>query len=405
MSDKKLFKKDNVSCLDLTTAKAIKGKIIANGDIFTYLKLKKTVAKRELYEMFHKGKINLQAKLEWSDWENGESDNPERKRPEGVLNAQTSNGEKTIYWHSLKHENIPLKLDEKGSALTAYNKNSIQDSLNSYLNQLRQKDNSHTPTILQINHLRDAITANMLGVICLLQKKYPGFVLLEDLTKQQMDKHFFDHNENIARRLESALYSKFQTMGLAPPHIKDIIRLREESRKRQKDEGQKNQQIKNNKNKRRNKIQNSTISDQFRSIGLAPSPEQKINDSSSESKINQISQIGAIVFVPERDTSKTCPYCEQKKERGQQENSTEFKKRSHIEKFAQHRFICGGKNPCGFDTYYFKPEEERAENYNPKVDESKKREEFDLFKDLNDNDKAAAYNIAKKVIDSKKWSG
>ena len=362
MNNTKLFKKENITCLDLTVAKVIKGKIITNGDILTYLKLKKTVAKRQIYELFHKGNIQQGAKLKWSEWENGKVNNDERKRPEGVLNIKTSNGEKTIYYYIKKYEGIPLILDKNGDIQIAYNQDSVERALNSYLNQLRQNNNSHSPSILQVNHLREAITANMVGVICYLQKEYPGFIILEDLSKSHIDKNFFKNNENIARRLEYALYNKFQTLGLVPPHVKDIIQLREKT-------GSQNQ--KNKKNRNHKDIQ------------------QKQGDK------GKLSQIGAIVFVSEENTSKTCPYCEKIKTAPEgRKQKEEFKKSSNDEKFRQHRFICN-ESSCGFDTYLFKASEERVRDPNPEVDESKK-DNFTLFKDISDNDKVAAYNIAKK---------
>ena len=57
IDDKSLFDIKPTSCLDLTTAKVIKGKIVTNGDVMTYLKFKKISAKRKLYELYGKGKL------------------------------------------------------------------------------------------------------------------------------------------------------------------------------------------------------------------------------------------------------------------------------------------------------------------------------------------------------------
>ena len=366
LNNKELFKKENTTCLDLTTAKVIKGRIITNGDVLSYLKLKKAVAKRKLYELYHKAKIEQKALLSWEEWKNGEINNPDRNRPDGVLNIKTSNGEETIYWYQKRYEGLPLKIDRQGEIEISYTKVHIQQTLNFYLKSLGQKDNSHTPSILQINHLRDALTANMVGVISHLQKQYPGFIILENLSKGQIDKHFFNSNENISRRLENALYNKFQTLGLVPPHIKDIIRLREASL---------------NKNQ----------------------AEQK-------GKKDKFSQIGAIVFVDEANTSKTCPYCEnvhnnnqgsKKRTANQQKPKADkqFDKQKsdslNVEKFKQNRFLC---KTCGFDTYFFKPEEKRVKGYSPKIKQENHKKEFDDFKDLDENDKVASYNIAKKSL-------
>lgn len=337
---KKYFEEKSVSCLDLTTAKVIKGKIITNGDVKTYLKLKKSVAKRRLFEMHQKGELAKDALVKISEYEANKekcscakncqckNKNQECKckvlcqcsvnfRPQGVFNIKTNNGLKTIYWYLEEYEKI-------------ISKENIQKNLNRYLQELKAKQYEHTPSILKINHLRDAITANMVGVICHLQKEYPGFIILEDLTTSMIDKHFLQHNENNSRRLENALYNKFQTLGLAPPHIKNMIELREAGKK--------------------------------------------------------LCQFGAIVFVPEKNTSKDCPYCEQLLEK-------QYKKETDNEKFMQQRFLCRN---CNFDTYFFKPEKERAKDYKPTVNEGNHIEEFNLLKDINDNDKVAAYNVAKK---------
>ena len=101
---------------------------------------------------------------------------------------------------------------------------------------------------------------------------------------------------------------------------------------------------------------------------------------------NKSSQIGAIVFVSEKNTSQNCPYCEEK-----QNISSE-------DKFQNKRFRCV---PCNFDTYAFKTEEERVKGYTPEVKQDFCNEKFQFLKDIDDPDKVAAYNIAKKIKDSK----
>jgi len=103
--------------------------------------------------------------------------------------------------------------------------------LQKFLDILQEDATAQVITIEQINNLRDAITANMVGVIAHLHKKYPGVINLENLlsTKEIRD-HFVSNNENIARRLEWALYRKFQKEGLVPPRLKNTIFLREDMR-------------------------------------------------------------------------------------------------------------------------------------------------------------------------------
>lgn len=363
LKDENLFKKGNASFLDLTAAKIVKGEIITNGDVMTFLKLRKAVAKRRLYDLHYQGQIQDAVNPFWSDKEHG-SEKKDKKRPDKVLNIKTSNGEQTIYWYVKKYENIlidPLKNIK-------YSRDSIESSLENYLNELRREDKErssanskrdkedHTPTVLQINHLRNALAANMVGIISHLQKKYPGFIVLEDLDKYNLEREFLKNNIIIHRKLENALYNKFQSLGLVPPHVKDIIRLREEMRKKQ--------------NKSQNKSQNPPSS----------------------------SQIGSIVFVDKSNTSRSCPYCGTK-HCGTKQDREDWQD----EKFRQERFIC---DACGFDTYLFKNKDERVENHKPEVNENNK-EKFELFKHIDDPDKVAAYNIAKKIKRSEdigKWS-
>ena len=328
-----LFDIKPTSCLDLTTAKVIKGNIVTNGDVMTYLKFKKVSAKRKLYKLYGEKKINS-SKLEWNEYEDGKDGKDGKKRDYHLNIIDEQNKEETIYYYREKYKDI-------------WSKDDIKASLDRYLNELKRKDESHTPSILQINHLRDALTANMVGVIFHLYKTHPGFVVLEDLWKKHKD---FHHDASIARNLETALYNKFQAIGLVPPHVKDIIQLREDVREQQK----------------------------------------------KDKELIKSSQIGTIVFVDAKNTSKNCPYCEKPRHKEEKDEKDE--------KFKQHRFRCKPKSEsesCNFDTYAFKTEEDRAKVYTPEVKQDSYNEKFQFLKDIDDPDKVAAYNIAKKLKDSK----
>ncbi|MBI9016532.1 MAG: hypothetical protein JEZ07_04640 [Phycisphaerae bacterium] len=319
IEDASWFDKKNCSCIDLTTAKVIKDKIILNGDVLTFLKLKKEAAKRVLFELVADGKITDQNKeLKWA------SDNTDSFKS---IELRTEQGN-TIYFFEGKHgrnfEGLLVKDD------IVYTRDNIKDNLQSYLDNLleeksKQSSNpyKHVPPIAKINNLRKAIAANMVGVVCYLQKQYPGIIVLEDLEDDTIKKHFSQMNINISRPLERALIDKFQTVGKVPPHIKDIIEIRE----------------------------------RFRRDGKAKS-----------------SQLGALVFVDKSETSAQCPYCG--------ESWTWDKSRKDKLKFLEHRYICGENEPCGFDT----------ENIEGKTD---------FLKEINDPDKIAAYNVAKKIQDYK----
>ena len=67
-------------------------------------------------------------------------------------------------------------------------------------------------------------------------------------------------------------------------------------------------------------------------------------------------------------------------------------------KFKQHRFSCGEKNSCGFDTARFignshtEPSLAQPSQGGPTPD-------FEAFRKIDDPDKVAAYNVAGKIQD------
>ena len=365
MDREEWFEEKNHACIDLTTAKVIKGKIVLNGDVRTFLKLKKENAKRKIHDLFHAGKIRSEEGFHWIDEANGllvpqsmtqeKFDALEKKEKEKVKNQ-------LLYFHDPRFASLLAKeADEKfdldgekfcdtehfkGMNRTQKAQHLIQQSLEWYLRELQElgkereqdkskdreerKSNLHTPTLEKLNRLRDSITANMIGVIFHLQKSYPGFVLLEDLGMKTIQKHFDEHNQNISRRLEWALFKKFQTLGQVPPHLKDVITLREQLRKESKEDN-------------------------------------------IEKKKKGIFQLGALIFVDKENTSKNCPRCEAKQEPKNKKRKKEFDE----QKFEERRFVCGDNAPCGFDTKELNPE--------------------DCFYPIDDPDKVAAYNTAKRV--------
>ena len=363
-----LFKEEKTSCLDLTTAKVIKGKIVTNGDVMTYLKLKKVSAKRKLYELYGKGQIQSSTSLKWSEYKDG---NTSHHRPEGVLNIKVKENEKeqekTIYYFKDQYKAI-------------LSKDNIKNDLDRYLQELQQeKDESHTPSIQKINHLCKAITANAIGVITHLYKTYPGFVVLEDLQKGHSD---FQHDASIFRDLEVALYNKFQSLSLVPPHVKDIIQLREDVRKQQRDNANKSKNLKEIKKEIENietrlgkpgfleHAPHTKIEEQKNKLKLLKNKESQYN---TNTDLIKSSQIGIITFVDEENTSQMCPYCEK----------IQLSKESKEDKFQDKQFKCPD---CGFHTNDLK-----QEYYD---------EKFQFLKDIDDPDKVAAYNIAKKLTDS-----
>ena len=143
-----------------------------------------------------------------------------------------------------------------------------------------------------------------------------------------------------------------------PPHLKDLIQRRERLHA-----------------KRRQEINEAADKQQYRS-------RKKFS-----------SQIGAIVFVDEYNTSKNCPYCGE---------SISWK--SNIAdklKFKQHRFSCGKESSCGFDTDRF-AESPHAEPPLAQPPQGEPTPDFEVFREIDDPDKVAAYNVAGKIQDWKK---
>lgn len=273
------FKEKKVAFIDLTTAKLIKGKIILDGDTKTYINLKKANAKRKIFENFTK--IDSQSHVEFCDKKHPayEIEIKNKKIFQNSFLIKHKAGEREQYsilcYFSVDQEKIIL-ID------------AMQKDLQSYLDDMRQDCTMQTVTVEQINHLRDAITANMVGIIAHLFAQYPGIINLENLhSTDEIGRHFQASNENIARRLEWALYRKFQKIGLVPPRLKQTIFLREDK------------------------------------------------------ESYRLNQFGIIHFIPTKETSATCPYCGE---------NTPMPQRQE-DKFERHAYICRKNNKyCGFDT-------------------------------------------------------
>ena len=250
----------------------------------------------------------------------------------------------------------------------------------------------HVPPVDQINHLRDALVANMVGVIFALQQQYPGVLILEDLDQDLIQKHFQQLNLDISGRLERSLYQKFQTIGWVPPHIKDLIRIREKSRQdysealRAKAEENRQKTIEN----KRRSLEKEKKESEFEAYRQGQIDEEYNVLRKKEPYSNQV---GAIVYVDEYKTSKNCPYC------GSTMQWSGWDKKL---KFEQHRFLCGkrDKDPqrCGFDTDEFGKEKHEDP---PKMVPVPRPNDLAYFSEIDDPDKVAAYNVAQKVLDYK----
>lgn len=394
IEDSEWFEQHTCTCIDLTTAKVISGKLISNGDVLTFLKLKYEAAKRVLFDLVAQGKITEENKrLEWG------SEAPENPASiqlrYGRLNSDPGTDEKaeerTVYFfEGVQGRNFEGL--ELGNGRT-YTRETIRTALQHYLDALLVEQakptgaaNKHVPPIEKINHLRDALVANMVGVIMHLQWRYPGIVMLEDLDMDLIQEHFQALNIDISRRLEFALYRKFQSLGKVPPHLKDLIQRRERIHANLKQEIDEAADKEYQKWLHKPKNKNASTSDKEKQ---KTEYWNQVNSRIRKEK-NFSSQIGAIVFVDEYKTSKNCPYCGKSMSWG-----PEIEKRL---KFEHHRFICGKAKSCGFDTGHFK-EIQHAEPPLAQPTQGGTTPDLEVFREIDDPDKVAAYNVAGRIQD------
>lgn len=235
--DSEIFEKVEQGSLDLTSAKLIKGHIIINGDLMTRLNLKIAGAKRRLFE-------NLQ-NLTGSIYRN--NDGHFEICLKKWVNFKTGE-EKDIIKGDIKMGRDDKEYDAEGRPNKDYFKKFIfywsdeleevctgdafLEDLNKYLAELRKSERGEIEekySISKINHYRDALSANAVGIISHLFEKYPGIINLENMSsKKHIESHQKRFVEIIHRQLEWALYSKFQKYGLVPPNLKNTILIRSE---------------------------------------------------------------------------------------------------------------------------------------------------------------------------------
>lgn len=219
--DDDVFEEIKSPFIDLTTAKLIKGKIILNGDVRTYLALKENNAKRKLFDIY--SIIDHDASIEYCATEKHPAWNVTDRR--GIFIMRNAFVIKLKGSERNAYQNLCYYHDQLFKYCT---KDEIQQKLQQFLDDLRGDKKIEMISIDKINNLRDAITSNMVGIIAHLFERYPGIINLENLqSKKDIDRHFRANNENIARRLEWSLYKKFQKTGLVPPQMRQTVFLRE----------------------------------------------------------------------------------------------------------------------------------------------------------------------------------
>lgn len=234
----KYFEKLEVDYIDLSKAKLINGKIILNGDILTYLKIKEISAKRKIFNLVFKGRYLSDSKINFS------SGNELGKNIFYITQKSKHQPLLRIYFYDLEFENIKSKSE-------------IEKNLNDYFEYLLENKAQQE----EINNLRKALAANIVGIVSYLQDKYNSFIVLENLTEEERNWHFENENFVIDSEIDWAIYNKTQTKLLAPPNISNFKSLKDLLKQEKKEK-------------------------------------------------SSFFQLGSIIFIPEEKSSRICPYCE-----------------------------------------------------------------------------------------------
>jgi hypothetical protein len=288
---KRLFNENYLLTLDLTTAKVINGQIVTNGDVSTHYQIRLKNAQRWIYDMNdhikketakkitlkNNSELNEVEKLKFIEYLNTRAEYNSKEYDK--LNKQEK--EKYTQWIFSFWDNQEIALSDKerkkfekvkkGQRVGCYSKDilfavcyigkdiqntvdivdvhnvfklrkefdtikteqQIRDEINSYNIQDIKEKISNEELDLKINHLKQAVVANAVGVIDFLYAQYKerfggeGLIVKEgfDTTKVKSDLEKF--SGNIYRILEKKLYQKFQNYGLVPP-IKNLMSVRAE---------------------------------------------------------------------------------------------------------------------------------------------------------------------------------
>lgn len=201
LENNELFEKLDIdSCLwDLTYAKIIKWNIILNADIFTTINLYKVTAKRFLNDATFRGKIKNNTVL--FDDENKcfyfEYENRWKLQKQNIF-----------YW---KDDFDYLPCDDTFQNL----KEEVGNELNVYLTSI---SNEEDISMQRVNNYKNAISANIVGIITELQKYFNGYICYETLDAGQIEKKWFD--TFIWNTLNEKIYNKLQLSLEVPPILK-----------------------------------------------------------------------------------------------------------------------------------------------------------------------------------------
>lgn len=195
------FEKKDVSCMALSCAKVIKWKIYINWDISTYLNLKMASAKRKIYEIISKS-LHKTEKLTFDEY----------------------NTKIYIDWY--KNEYI-YKFNDTYQKIISFAQ--VKEELSKYINKVKLDLNDNDEiSIEKVNHLRDALCANMVWIITFLQEKYFWMIFFEDKNIAGKIWDFEKSNTSLWSRIEQKLLQKFVSLNFVPPTYKQILWLQSE---------------------------------------------------------------------------------------------------------------------------------------------------------------------------------
>jgi len=212
--DDNCFEEIELDSLDLSKAKLIRDKIVINGDISTYLKLKIVSAKRKLFDLV-------------------------RKQGEALANEK-------IYFYNETKNNLGVnylgndvfvvrKNNKKEKYLRVYKydpefenicpKEYLNEELNNYYRSLLKDESINYYE--EINSLRKAISSNIVGIVSYLQNIFPSIIVLENLSKGTREGHMEKENFSLDSQIDWMIYRKLETKKLCPPNINNFKFLKD----------------------------------------------------------------------------------------------------------------------------------------------------------------------------------
>jgi hypothetical protein len=211
-----LFEKKIVSCLNLTCAKLVGDKIVINGDISTYLKLKLIAACRKITDGIQNG-LFVSDEIQIYKMKNEVT---HKEIGDKILSLKVVNKE--------KEENYNLYFFEP-KFLEIISLEKIKTILQEHFNKIKSGNSEEDNySIEKINHLRDAICANAVGIISKLYETHKGFINFENSNLDHHKKELNKFYGNLGTRIEQVLVNKFKNLGYIPPNYKNYLNLQSE---------------------------------------------------------------------------------------------------------------------------------------------------------------------------------